>query len=88
MEFCDDCGSMMKKDDGVWVCGSCGFEKASDAEREAAMVTTEGQDESEVVDVSEVDAERVRAYARESAAEGHPEIYLERKGGRTYLVAE
>jgi hypothetical protein len=41
-----------------------------------------------VIDVSEVDAERVRAYARESAAEGHPEIYLERKGGRTYLVAE
>ena len=44
--------------------------------------------ERAVIDVSEVDAERVRAYARESAAEGHPEVYLERKGGRTYLVAE
>lgn len=41
-----------------------------------------------VIDVSEVDLERVRAFARESTTAGHREVYLERKGGRTYLVAE
>jgi len=61
--------------------------------RGMSIETVRGHEQSSrpdgaVIDVSEVDAERVRAYARESAAEGHPEIYLERKGGRTYLVAE
>lgn len=41
-----------------------------------------------VIDVSEIDAEQVRAYARETNAVGHPDVYFERKGGRTYLVAE
>lgn len=55
MEFCDECGSMMKAEGGQWTCGSCGFEKARNAESEAAMVTTEGQQESDVVDMSDVD---------------------------------
>ncbi|MFB6299941.1 MAG: transcription factor S [Halobacteriales archaeon] len=59
MEFCDECGSMMKTEDERWVCGSCGFEKARDAEQEAGMVTTDGQVESEVVDTSDVDAEEI-----------------------------
>jgi DNA-directed RNA polymerase subunit M len=57
MEFCDECGSMMKTDDGVWVCGSCGAEKARDAQKEAAMTSTQAQEESEVIDTSDVDAE-------------------------------
>jgi DNA-directed RNA polymerase subunit M len=58
MEFCDECGSMMKtNDEGVWVCGSCGYEKARDAEEEAAMTSTQSQEESEVIDTSEVSAE-------------------------------
>ena len=57
MEFCDECGSMMKLDDGSWVCGSCGFEKARDAETEANMVSTQGQVETEVIDTSDVSAE-------------------------------
>jgi DNA-directed RNA polymerase subunit M len=57
MEFCDDCGSMMKTEDDAWVCGSCGAEKARDADTEQQKaVTTQGQEESEVVDTSEVDA--------------------------------
>ena len=44
MEFCDECGSMMHSDDGLWICGSCGFEKPRDADSEADMITTEGQD--------------------------------------------
>ena len=53
MEFCDECGSMMKAEDGAWVCGSCGFEKPRDAEKEQAMVTTQAQEETEIVDVSD-----------------------------------
>ena len=75
MEFCDECGSMMHGDDGVWVCGSCGFEKARDAEAEAAMTTTRGQDtDSGPVDMSEVDDEksvrRPRPAVRSAATTG------------------
>jgi DNA-directed RNA polymerase subunit M len=55
MEFCDDCGSMMKTNDDKWVCGSCGFEKVRDSAKEAQMVTTQGQEKSEVVDVSDAE---------------------------------
>ncbi|WP_248515109.1 transcription factor S [Salinarchaeum laminariae] len=57
MQFCDECGSMMKTEDGNWVCESCGYEAARDAEEDASMVTTQGQEESEVVDTSDVDVE-------------------------------
>ncbi|MFB6193608.1 MAG: RPA12/RPB9/RPC11 RNA polymerase family protein, partial [Halobaculum sp.] len=57
MKFCDDCGSMMKTEGEVWVCGSCGAEEARDGASEAGMQVTEGQQESNVVDVSEVDEE-------------------------------
>ena len=53
MEFCDECGSMMKAEDDEWVCSNCGHEKLRDAEKEKAMVTTQAQEESEVVDVSD-----------------------------------
>ena len=59
MQFCDECGSMMKKEDGQWVCGSCGYEEASADVDEASMTTTQGQETSEIVDTSEVDAEDV-----------------------------
>ncbi|MFC7073999.1 transcription factor S [Halovenus rubra] len=55
MEFCDECGSMMKTEDGVWVCGSCGYEKGRDEEAEEQMVTTTGQQESEIVDISDAE---------------------------------
>ena len=53
MEFCDECGSMMKTEDGVWVCGSCGNTQArGDTEN---YVVTEGQEVSEIVDVSDAE---------------------------------
>ncbi len=55
MEFCDDCGSMMKTEGDHWVCGSCGFEKLRDEVKEATMVTTQGQQDSEIVDVSDAE---------------------------------
>jgi len=48
MEFCDDCGSMMKIEGGVWSCGSCG---ASKPRGDAAQYTvTEDQEASEVIE--------------------------------------
>jgi DNA-directed RNA polymerase subunit M len=54
MEFCDECGSMMKVEDDTWVCPN-GHEKPRNVEQEAQMVTTQGQQESEIVDVSEAE---------------------------------
>ena len=57
MEFCDECGSMMKTEGDRWVCGSCGHETLRDDAKEEAMVTTQGQEESEVVDMSDAGEE-------------------------------
>ena len=51
MEFCDECGSMMMSDDGVWVCGSCGHEQAREGTRQ--YVVTEGQQASEIIESGE-----------------------------------
>lgn len=53
MEFCDDCGSMMQAEDGLWVCQSCGHEQPKDPK--ANYVVTEGQEETELVDVSDAE---------------------------------
>ena len=55
MEFCDDCGSMLKTEGDKWVCESCGFEKLRDEAAEAAMVTTEGQEKGEIIDISDAE---------------------------------
>lgn len=55
MEFCEECGSMMKSEsrDGreVWVCGQCGA--ALDRDGDAGFVVAQEQVESEIVDVSD-----------------------------------
>ena len=51
MEFCDDCGSMMKADDGLWVCANCTFTKPKGDV--AAYTITEDQEVSEVIESSE-----------------------------------
>jgi DNA-directed RNA polymerase subunit M len=55
MEFCEECGSMMKADGDVWVCGSCGHETRRDAGDEAWAETSQSQEETDVVDLSDVD---------------------------------
>jgi DNA-directed RNA polymerase subunit M len=45
----------MTVEDDVWVCGSCGAEVVRDEETEEEMVTTQGQEETEIVDVSDSD---------------------------------
>jgi len=53
MEFCDDCGSMMKADDGLWLCSSCEFRKPKDPD--ANYVVTDDQEETEIADVSDAE---------------------------------
>lgn len=58
------------------------------AETEPAAPTGESRSPEstrQVLEVSEVDADEVTAYAR-TVDDG--EVYLERKGGRTFLVAD
>jgi DNA-directed RNA polymerase subunit M len=53
---------MMKTEGETWVCGSCGAEKGRNAEKEKkTAVTTQGQEETEIIDTSEVDAEEMGA---------------------------
>lgn len=41
MEFCEECGSMMKKFDGEWICSNCSPEKVESASstRKAVVLT-------------------------------------------------
>ncbi|MFB6136312.1 MAG: transcription factor S [Halobacteriaceae archaeon] len=48
MEFCDECGSMMKAEDDFWVCTSCEHEQPrGDA---AQYVVSEDQEASEIIE--------------------------------------
>ncbi|WP_254543417.1 transcription factor S [Halomarina pelagica] len=55
MKFCDECGSMMHSDGETWECRSCGHTEARDRAQEAKMTTTQGQEKSEIVDVSDAE---------------------------------
>lgn len=50
MQFCDDCGSMMKKLDGVMVCTTCDNTAKQETE---AFVSTDEQSGNELVESSE-----------------------------------
>ncbi|MFB6106081.1 MAG: transcription factor S [Halobacteriaceae archaeon] len=51
MEFCDECGSMMKAEDDFWVCTSCGNRQLRNAEAE--YVLTEGQEVGEIIETGD-----------------------------------
>jgi len=53
MQFCEDCGSMMKADGDVMVCTDCGAEQPRDDEAEAAFVSTEEQSDDDVIETEE-----------------------------------
>ena len=52
MQFCDDCGSMMRKEDELMVCTSCGTsaEQAVETER---FISTEKQTGDELIESSD-----------------------------------
>lgn len=56
---------MMRNEDGVMVCSSCGHTEEQDAERAAEFVSTEAQDTSDVIE------------SEENADEGKPTAEVE-----------
>lgn len=52
MQFCDECGSMMKKQDGVMVCDSCGHSEEQQGDAEDFTTTTE-QTGDELIETEE-----------------------------------
>jgi len=50
MQFCDECGSMMKKQEGVMVCTRCGYSAEQDTE---GFVSTQEQSGDELIETSE-----------------------------------
>ncbi|MFT4947217.1 MAG: DNA-directed RNA polymerase subunit M [Natronomonas sp.] len=52
MQFCDDCGSMMKKQDGVMVCTNCGESAEQTVDSEDFVSTTE-QSGDELIETEE-----------------------------------
>jgi DNA-directed RNA polymerase subunit M len=52
MQFCDDCGSMMKTDGDAWVCESCGATEPR-GDDESEYVSTDAQADAEVVETEE-----------------------------------
>jgi DNA-directed RNA polymerase subunit M len=75
MKFCDECGSMMKTEGDSWVCGSCGHESGRNEEQEAGMVTTEGQEESEIVDVTDAENKGLPSTTTKCPKCEHDEAY-------------
>ena len=53
MQFCDECGSMMKADGDRMVCTNCGHAVARDADEEQAFVSTERQQDDDVIETDE-----------------------------------
>ncbi len=53
MQFCDQCGSMMKAQNGEMVCTSCGATTERDEDRAAAFVSTDEQTTDDVIETEE-----------------------------------
>jgi DNA-directed RNA polymerase subunit M len=52
MQFCDECGSMMKKQDGMMICDSCGHSEEQQGNAEDFTTTTE-QTGTELIETEE-----------------------------------
>lgn len=59
MQFCDECGSMMKAEGDRMVCANadCGAASARDREAEAEFVSTDAQRDDDVIESGDEDLE-------------------------------
>lgn len=59
MQFCDQCGSLMRREDGWMVCSdaSCDGRQPVDEDLAEAYVTTEPQTDTEVIETDEAAAQ-------------------------------
>ncbi|MFB6157884.1 MAG: RPA12/RPB9/RPC11 RNA polymerase family protein [Haloferacaceae archaeon] len=55
MEFCDECGAMMKKDGDVWRCKNGHEKRRENGGSDAVWTTQEREEDSGPVDLSDVD---------------------------------
>lgn len=53
MQFCDDCGSMMRAEDGEMVCTECDASVEKDPDLAATYTTTEAQTDDDVIETDE-----------------------------------
>jgi DNA-directed RNA polymerase subunit M len=56
VQFCEDCGSMMRPEDGEMVCADCGATAGRDEDRAAEFVSTAEQTHGDVIE-SDPDAD-------------------------------
>jgi DNA-directed RNA polymerase subunit M len=75
MQFCDECGSMMHKQDDERVCSSCGHTETA-GEDSGEFVQTAAQDTSDVIETSEDANFEGKPTAEETCPEcGHDEAW-------------
>jgi DNA-directed RNA polymerase subunit M len=53
MEFCEECGSMMRAEGNVWECSQSDCDHIEAKGTDGGFVLTQGQEASEVIDVSD-----------------------------------
>ncbi|MFW5965374.1 MAG: transcription factor S [Halodesulfurarchaeum sp.] len=53
MQFCPECSSMMHAEGEVMICSSCGYEQPREEDLAAEFVSTQKQDESDVIETEE-----------------------------------
>ncbi|MFP4591483.1 MAG: transcription factor S [Halobacteriales archaeon] len=73
MEFCDECRSMMVREDGRWVCTSCGHEQGG--REEAAYVVTTEREESELVEIDDAADRGLPTTSTRCPSCGHDRAY-------------
>lgn len=73
MEFCDECGSMMVREDGVWTCTSCGYQQSGDEEE--SYVVTEKREEREVTELLEAEDRGLPTTSTRCPECGHDRAY-------------
>lgn len=75
MEFCDNCGSMMKTRDGVWECTRCDYTQLRD--ETADFVVTAEQEDGGVIETNDEAEERGLPTANDVSCDecGHDEAY-------------
>ncbi len=71
---------MMKAEDDQWVCGSCGATESRNEAEESGMTTEQEQEESEIVDMSDVGEEAMGPTTKVRCPEcGHDRASYEMK---------
>lgn len=74
MQFCEECGSLMHKEDDEMVCSSCGHAEPTEAAE--SFVTTSAQDTSDVIETEEGTNFEGKPTAEETCPEcGHDEAW-------------